>query len=110
LLPNPEVVDHFADPMRALALARIESHYFVHDAFLGPDQLVAQAPRLRSIPGVIVHGRYDMVCPLDQAYALHRVWPQARLEVIPQAGHSATEPGIVDALVRATGEMADRYT
>lgn len=108
LIPNPRVVDHFADPMRALALARIEAHYFVHDAFLGPNQLIAQASRLHAIPGVIVHGRYDMVCPLEQAYALHEAWPQARLELIAQAGHSATEAGIVDALVRATREMAER--
>ena len=58
------------------------------------------------IPGVIVHGRYDVVCPLEQAWLLHQAWPQANLEIIPDAGHSATEPGIVDALLRATGRFA----
>jgi proline iminopeptidase len=109
LRTNPGVVGHFADPHVALSLARIECHYFVNDCFMAPDQLLQNAHRLRDIPGVIVHGRYDVVCPLEQALDLHRVWPQAKLNVVPDAGHSATEPGIVDALVRATNAMADRY-
>jgi proline iminopeptidase len=109
LLPNPGVVGHFQDPHVALSLARIECHYFYNDAFLEPDQLVRDAHRLADIPGIIVHGRYDVVCPLEQAYDLHRAWPDARLEVIPDAGHSAGEPGTVDALVRATDQLADRF-
>ncbi len=108
LRPNDAVANHFADPHFALALAHIECHYFVNHAFMRPNQLLEDAHRLAKIPGIIVHGRYDVVCPVDQAYALHRAWPQAWLEIIPDAGHSATEPGIAAALVRATDEMASR--
>lgn len=106
---NPDVVSHFCDPHVALSLARIECHYFMHDTFLRPNQLVENAVRLKNIPGVIVHGRYDVVCPVDQAYDLHQAWPEAELKIIPDAGHSATEPGIVDALVQATRDMARRF-
>jgi proline iminopeptidase len=109
LLPKDAVVHHFASPSTALSLARIECHYFMHDSFLRPGQIIDDARRLRDIPGVIVHGRYDVVCPLEQAWELHRAWPQARLEVIPDAGHSATEPGIVDALVTATNQFGLRF-
>lgn len=109
LEPRQSVVDHFADPFTAMSLARIECHYFMHNSFLAPDQIVRDAGRLQGIPGVIVHGRYDMVCPIDQAWALHQAWPQAELQIISDAGHSASEPGIVDALVRATRRMASRY-
>jgi proline iminopeptidase len=103
------VVRHFADPHVALSLARIECHYFVNDCFMTPDQLLKSAGRMRDIPGAIVHGRYDVVCPVEQAWGLHRVWPRATLDIVPDAGHSATEPGIVDALVRATNAIADRF-
>jgi proline iminopeptidase len=105
LLENRGVVNHFADPHTALSLARIECHYFVHDAFLRPDQLLAEAHRLAGIPGVIVQGRYDVVCPAESAWALHQAWPTAELKLIPDAGHSAAEPGIRSALV----EAADRF-
>lgn len=108
LKPNPGVVDHFADPHTALSLARIECHYFVNDIFLPPGQLLADVPKIRHIPGVIVHGRYDMVCPLDGAFALHRAWPESELHIIRDAGHSAAEPGIIDALVKATNDFARR--
>jgi proline iminopeptidase len=108
LLPRGTVIDHFANPLTALSLARIECHYFMNNSFLGDDQILQQADRLHGIPGVIVHGRYDVVCPLEQAWLLNKAWPQSRLEIIPDAGHSATEPGIVDALLRATGEFAQR--
>jgi len=108
LLPRQAVIDHFAKPFTALSLARIECHYFMHNSFLQPNQILEQAARLRDIPGVIVHGRYDVVCPVEQAFALHDAWPQARLEVIADAGHSATERGTIDALVRATDEFAER--
>lgn len=106
LKPNPNVVDHFSDPHLALSLARIEAHYFVNDIFMERDQLLRDAHRIADIPGIIVHGRYDMVCPLDNAFALHKVWPCAELDIIRDAGHSAAEPGIVDALVRATNHFA----
>ncbi|MDQ3796434.1 MAG: prolyl aminopeptidase [Pseudomonadota bacterium] len=106
---NPDVVGHFADPHVALSLARIECHFFVNNCFMTPDQLLGNAHRLGEIPGEIVHGRYDVVCPVEQAWALHRAWPRATLNIVPEAGHSATEPGIADALVRAADAMAARY-
>jgi len=109
LHPSPELVERFGKPHVALALARIEASYFINKAFIEDDQIVSNADRLADIPGIIVHGRYDIVCPVDQAFTLHRAWPQARLEIIRDAGHAATEPGIVDALVQATDELAKRF-
>lgn len=106
LHPNPAVVDRFGHPHVAIALARIECHYFMNSAFLEPDQILRDAMHLEGIPGVIVHGRYDMVCPLDNAFALSKVWPEADLRIIRDAGHSASEPAIVDALLRAVDEVA----
>lgn len=106
LRPNQDVVDSFAEPHRALALARIEAHYFVNKAFLAEDQILRNADKLQGIPGVIVHGRYDMVCPLDNAFALQKAWPDAELQIIRDAGHASRETGIVDALIRATDALA----
>ena len=106
LLPNESVVKHFGDPHVALSLARIECHYFVHQAFLRPAQLLDEARRLAGIPGVIVHGRYDLICPFENAWALHRAWPGSELVVVPDAGHAASEPGIRSALVAATDRFA----
>lgn len=108
LLENRSVVDHFSDPRTALSLARIECHYFVHDSFLAPNQILRDAHRLHNIPGVIVHGRYDIVCPLESAWDLHKAWPQAEFKIIPNAGHAASEKGITDALMRAAEDMARR--
>jgi proline iminopeptidase len=110
LLPKKEVVEFFSDPHVALSLARIEAHYFVNNIFLEPDQILRDAFRLSNIPGIIVHGRYDMVCPIENAWELHRAWPEARLEIIPDAGHSASEAGNINALVQATIEMHHRLT
>ena len=89
------------------AFARIECHYFINRGFFPRDGwLLEQAERYRHIPGVIVHGRYDLVCPLSNAWALRKVWPKADFEIIPDAGHSSLEPGIIDALVRATDRLA----
>lgn len=107
---NTHVMKFFASPHTAVALARIEAHYFINNAFLEPDQILRDAHRLRGMPGVIVHGRYDMICPLESAFDLQRAWPDARLEIIPEAGHSASEPGTVNALVLAGIEMAERVT
>lgn len=106
LRPNQGVEEHFSDPHIALALARIEAHYFVNGIFLEENQILEQASRLAGIPGTIIHGRYDMICPADNALALDRAWPDAELRIVRDAGHSTTEPGIIDALVRATREMA----
>jgi proline iminopeptidase len=106
LLANANIQAHFAEPHLALSLARIESHYFVNNAFLEPDQLIANAGRLADIPGAIVQGRYDLICPLRSAWDLHQAWPEAALKVIADAGHSAFEPGIRAALVEATDQFA----
>lgn len=108
LLPREAVVEHFEQPYTALSLARIECHYFMNNCFLERNQILSRAGRLRDIPGVIVHGRYDCVCPIEQAFELHRVWPQARLQVVPDAGHAASEPATVEALVAAADEFADK--
>lgn len=104
--PNSQVVDHFGDPHVALAMARIETHYFVNQAFLEPNQILRDAPIIRDIPTVIVQGRYDVVCPPEQAHALHRAMPQAELHLVRDAGHSAFEPGIISNLVEATDDFA----
>lgn len=105
LTPNSTLESQFSDPYFALAMARIECHYFVNHAFLRPNQLLEEAHRLADIPGIIVHGRYDTICPVDQAYALHQAWPGSKLEIIPDAGHAASEPGITAALVGAADAM-----
>lgn len=101
LLPNPDTVKGFADDITALGLARIEAHYFVNDCFLTPNQLLAEAGRLRRIPATIIQGRYDMVCPVRSADDLHRAWPEADYRIVPNAGHNAFEPGIRALLVSA---------
>jgi len=109
LRPNHDVVEHFSDPHVAMSMARIEAHYFVNGIFLEPNQLLRDAPKLEDVPGIIVHGRYDIICPLDNAFDLHHRWPQSKLEIVRDAGHSALEPSIIDALVRATQEMGYRF-
>ncbi len=101
LLPDPGRVAEFRADTMALGLARIEAHYFVNDIFIAPDSLLAKIEALRPIPGVIVQGRYDIVCPIATADELHRAWPEASYRVVPDAGHSAFEPGIRAALVGA---------
>jgi len=103
LLPDPKLIEEFTEPEMAIALARIECHYFANNCFFDTDNyLIENVDRIRHIPAVIVHGRYDMVCPFTNAWDLHRAWPEASLEIVPNAGHAASEPGITDALVRAT--------
>ena len=99
------LVDEFSDPAFALAFARIENHYFVHGGWLAEGQLIAGVDAIRSIPAVIVQGRYDLPCPARTAWDLHRAWPQADLRLV-QAGHAATEPAIAAELVRATDSFA----
>ena len=107
LRQDPGFIDaHKADAF-ALAFARIECHYFVNGGFFEvEDQLLRDAPRIAGIPGVIVHGRYDVVCPIANAWELHKAWPKAKLEITPASGHSAFEAENVDALVRATDAFA----
>jgi proline iminopeptidase len=89
----------------ALGLARIEAHYFVNDMFVGDDQLIANMDRIRHLPGQIIQGRYDIVCPCSAADELSRAWPNADYIVVPDAGHSAMEPGIRAALLAATDKF-----
>ncbi len=105
LIPNPELIARTAGDDFSLAFARIESHYFVHEGWLtnGRELLApANVEKLRKIPGVIVQGRYDVVCPAKSAWDLHRAWPEADFRIVPDAGHAASEPGIVHELVSAT--------
>jgi len=102
LLPSPETVAAFGQDTMALGLARIEAHYFVNDIFMADGALLDGVGPLREIPGAIVQGRYDVVCPIATADELHRAWPEAEYEVVPDAGHSAMEPGVRKALIAAT--------
>ncbi|HYN84153.1 MAG TPA: prolyl aminopeptidase [Pyrinomonadaceae bacterium] len=108
LYPDPRLIEHFGEAHMALSLARIECHYFMNNAFFETDNhLIEQVGKIRDIPAVIVQGRYDVVCPAMSAWELHRAWPEAELRIIPDAGHSATEPGIVSALVEATDRFRE---
>lgn len=102
LLPSPDAGGSFGDPLKALGLARIEAHFFVNDLFMDENHLLNGVDRLKGIPAVIVQGRYDMVCPIAAADSLARAWPEAEYVIVPDAGHSAMEPGIRAALVKAT--------
>jgi len=106
LLPSPALTDQHDDDHFAIAFARIENHYFFHDCWLEPGQLLRDAGRLKGIPGLIVHGRYDMPCPAHYAWALHKAWPDADFHLIEGAGHAYSEPGILDQLIRATDRFA----
>ncbi len=107
LLQDAERLKLFSTDTYAIAFARIECHYFIHRGFLEDDnQLIANAGRLRRIPAVIVHGRYDVVTPMKNAYDLHQAWPEAELRAVPDAGHAMTEPGIIHELIAATRKFA----
>ncbi len=98
LLPNPEMARQYSD--ESLGLARLEAHYFAHECFLAPEQLLAGVPRIRHLPASIVHGRYDMICPIASADELARAWPDARYEIVPDGGHSVWEPPLRAAVIR----------
>jgi proline iminopeptidase len=103
LIPDQKLIDDFSEPHQALSLARIEAHYFINNTFFETDNyLLENVGKIRHIPAVIVQGRYDVVCPMMSAWALHRAWPEAEFIVVGDAGHSVTEPGITSALVDAT--------
>ena len=107
LVPDEAFIDGHKDAHFALSFARIESHYFVHGGFFDvEDQLLRDAHRLKGIPGVIVHGRYDVVCPIQSAWDLHRAWPDSSLVISPTSGHSAFEAENAAALVEATDRFA----
>src|SRR5215813_14129632 len=104
-LLNPETVAAFGEDRLALGLARIEAHYFTQHLFTGEQDVIARIGAIRQLPGIIVQGRYDMVCPARSADELARAWPEAKYVVVPDAGHSAMEPGIREQLVLATDQM-----
>lgn len=107
LFPDPDFIDSYAGDDFATAFARIECHYFYNKAFFDRDDyLLHHVGKIRHIPAVIVQGRYDVVCPMDSAWALHKAWPEAELIVVPDAGHSAYEFGNSRALVAATDRFA----
>jgi len=108
LLPQPDATAKFDSDAAALAIARIEAHYFVNEGFLRDGELLAGVPRIRRIPCTIVQGRYDIVCPPITAHALARAWPEAEYIVVPDAGHSVREPGITRELVAAVRRMQQR--
>ncbi|MDQ6646688.1 MAG: prolyl aminopeptidase [Pseudomonadota bacterium] len=108
LIHDPDSGGGFDDPHKAVSLALMEAHYFRHALFLEPDQLLRDLDRIRHIPATIVHGRYDIICPMRNAWDLSQAWPEAQLHVA-LAGHSAADPAIVDQLVQATDKLADRY-
>ena len=109
LVPGDDAAPHAEEDAAALAMARIECHYFVNCGwFEADDQLLRDVPAIRHIPATIVQGRYDVVCPIDSAWALHRAWPEADFVVSPDAGHSAFEPANSRALVAATDCYAGR--
>jgi proline iminopeptidase len=103
LIPDEKTIRDFESPEKALALARIECHYFKNKTFLNTDNfLLENVPKIRHIPGVIVHGRYDVVCPVSNAWDLHRAWPEAELTIVPDAGHAAMHVGTRSRLIEAT--------
>ena len=107
LIPNHSSVVQFSRDQFALGLARIEAHYFVNNIFLSENFILDHAEVLHNIPGIIVQGRYDMVCPLTSAADLSKAWSRAQLIVVPDAGHSSSEKGIMRALIKATDEIRD---
>ncbi|MEO3998659.1 prolyl aminopeptidase [Mesorhizobium sp. CAU 1732] len=106
LMPQPDTSDKFGDDHFALAFARIENHFFMHGGWLEEGQLLRDAGKLAGIPGVIVHGRYDMPCPVKYAWQLHKGWPDAEFFLVEGAGHAYSEPGILDRLIYATDRFA----
>ncbi|MDA1371267.1 MAG: prolyl aminopeptidase [Proteobacteria bacterium] len=108
LRPSAEVMAKFTKPHNALALSRIETHYFVNKCFLEENQILKNMGVITDISGLIIHGRYDIVCPLNNAVDLHHLWNNSELHIVRDAGHSASEAGNVDALIRATQETAKK--
>jgi proline iminopeptidase len=103
--PNPSMAATYGNPRIAIAFAKLALHYFTHVGWLAEDQLIRDAGKLTGIPGRIVQGRYDVVCPPVTAWDLHRAWPDSQLRILPKAGHAITDYGVLDALVAATDEF-----
>jgi proline iminopeptidase len=108
LLPDPEMLEEFTEDSHAIAVARIENHYFVNRCWLEDGQLLANANRLKGIPGIIVQGRHDCCTPPSAAWDLKKAWPEVELQIVPDGGHLFSEPGITDGLVRASDRCAGK--
>jgi len=108
LLPNQALLDEFADASKAVPFARICARFFRENFFLEENQLLREVNAIRHIPGIIVQGRHDICTPPSAAWALKKAWPEAELWIVHDAGHSASEPGIIDGLVRATDQFAGK--
>ena len=108
LLPDPHVIEEHTSDDFAIAIARIENHYMVNKGWLEEGQLLANAARIRDIPGVIVQGRYDMCTPPVSAWDLKQAWPEVELNIVPDGGHLFTEPGVLDGLIRAADRFAGK--
>ncbi|MFQ3200035.1 MAG: proline iminopeptidase [Zhongshania sp.] len=107
LRPRHEDADHLMGAHTAVSMSHIETHYFVNNGFMAENQLLNNMAAIENIPGIIVQGRYDMVCPLESAMELHHHWPSSKLHIVRDAGHSAFEPSISDALIKAGNDIAD---
>jgi proline iminopeptidase len=107
-LPRPDGPPAFESDAIALAIARIEAHYFVHNGFLAEGELLGNVHRIAHLPCTIVQGRYDVVCPPATAHALARAWPAAELVIVHEEGHSVREPGIARELVAAVERLKRR--
>jgi len=106
LQPHASIIESFTEPYKALSLARIECHYFLNHCFLEDQQILDNMDKISHLPCIIVHGRYDIICPLENAWTLNKAWPGSDLYIVRDAGHAASEPGITDALIHATKKMA----
>lgn len=106
LPPTADIVSKFAEDDFADAFARIENHFFVHAGWMEDGQLIKNAHKMQNIPGITVHGRYDICCPLTTAWELHKNWPSGKLVIVPDAGHSLSDPGITHHLIEATDYFA----
>lgn len=105
LVPNDEEIKDFGEDHLAVSLARIECHYFNNRCWLEPNQLINDVPKIAHIPSILIHGRYDVVCPVKNAWDLHKAWPNSQLKILPTSGHGGGEEAIIDALVSATEEF-----
>lgn len=109
LEPNPQKVEALSNPYTAISLAKLECHYGVNKFFLKSNQILNDMHLIQHIPSIIVHGRYDIVCPMDNAWQLHKAWTNSELIIVPAAGHAGSEPGILSALIHATRRVSRLY-
>ena len=107
LIPDAEHIASFTDPRTVVAQARIECHYMTNECFLAEDELIRNISAIQNIPCVLIHGRYDLICPVKTSWKMHKAWPQADLRIVPDAGHSAREPGIQQQIISSTNRFAD---